>query len=437
MTKQTILIRSTLASLVSGLFLVPAVHAAGIEILENQDFSVHMVPATEAVAPGAKAKKPPAPAPVQKMRITADGVVPESGDDAAVAANATPENKQTTSEPATVAAKTAPAAPNNAASPASEPVKPAATRNVAATNSNADNTSTKPAASAQPAAPATVTAVKEVANTDTTKDVSAVPGKSESESTDSAKTAAPAPKSVAQHATDSAVKAPAANSEEKTTAEVKETAATTTPVAVETAAPSESGKAELADGVKMRITATGIIPENEYELQLPKEKVNLAEVDATEDAKDEDIARKARKALSGTSKPYMVNGIRYKPMATEETAEFSQVGIASWYGPGFHGRKTANGEVFNQNAMTAAHKRLPISSYVRVTRVSTGKSIVVRINDRGPFVGNRVIDLSYGAAKRLGIVSRGSDKVKIEPISKEAAASERTTETQAKAKKML
>ncbi|ETF03131.1 hypothetical protein W822_10020 [Advenella kashmirensis W13003] len=111
--------------------------------------------------------------------------------------------------------------------------------------------------------------------------------------------------------------------------------------------------------------------------------------------------------------------------------------MASWYGPGFHGRKTANGEVYNQNAMTAAHKRLPISSYVRVTRVSTGKSIVVRINDRGPFVGNRVIDLSYGAAKRLGIVSRGSDKVKIEPISKEAAAGERNSETQTKAKKML
>lgn len=427
MTKRTILIRSTLASLVSGLFLVPAVHAAGIEILENQDFSAHMVPASEAVAPGAKARKAPAPAPVQKMRITADGVVPETGDDAAVAANASPKGQNASGAPATVTSK---------AAPASEPVKPAAASHVAATDSNPDSTATKPAASAQPAAPVTVKAVKEVASTSGTKDVNAMPGTPVTKSSNSGEKAAPAQKSVARHATDSAIKAPAAN-KEATTAEVKQTVAATTPVAVETAAPSESGKADLADGVKMRITATGIIPENEYELQLPKETESLASVDSTEDAKDEDIARKARKALSGTSKPYMVNGIRYKPMGAEETTEFSQVGIASWYGPGFHGRKTANGEVFNQNAMTAAHKRLPISSYVRVTRVSTGKSIVVRINDRGPFVGNRVIDLSYGAAKRLGIVSRGSDKVKIEPISKEAAAGERNTETQAKAKKML
>ncbi|PJX26595.1 hypothetical protein CAP48_04870 [Advenella sp. S44] len=169
---------------------------------------------------------------------------------------------------------------------------------------------------------------------------------------------------------------------------------------------------------------------------MPSEDVSLAERDEPEPA-GEDIARKARKALTGTSKSYTVSGIRYKPLSIDETSGFSQEGIASWYGPGFHGRKTANGETFNQNAMTAAHKRLPISSYVRVTRVSTGKSIVVRINDRGPFVGNRVIDLSYGAAKRLGIVNRGSDKVKIERISKEAAAGERSTETQAKAKKML
>lgn len=115
-------------------------------------------------------------------------------------------------------------------------------------------------------------------------------------------------------------------------------------------------------------------------------------------------------------KAYTVNGKRYVPFASIK--EFSQVGIASWYGPGFHGKRTANGERFNQHALTAAHKELPINSVVRVTRVSTGKSIIVRINDRGPFHGSRVIDLSYGAAKQLGILNRGSEKVKIELINK-------------------
>ncbi len=115
-------------------------------------------------------------------------------------------------------------------------------------------------------------------------------------------------------------------------------------------------------------------------------------------------------------KAYTVNGKRYVPFASIK--EFSQVGIASWYGPGFHGKLTANGERFNQNALTAAHKELPINSVVRVTRVSTGKSIVVRINDRGPFHENRVIDLSYRAAKQLGIVHRGAEKVKIELLNK-------------------
>lgn len=115
-------------------------------------------------------------------------------------------------------------------------------------------------------------------------------------------------------------------------------------------------------------------------------------------------------------KAYTVNGKRYVPFASLK--EFSQTGVASWYGPGFHGKRTANGETFNQHALTAAHKELPLNSVVRVTRVSTGKSIVVRINDRGPFHSNRVIDLSYGAAKQLGIVHRGSEKVKIELISK-------------------
>jgi rare lipoprotein A len=89
---------------------------------------------------------------------------------------------------------------------------------------------------------------------------------------------------------------------------------------------------------------------------------------------------------------------------------------ASWYGPGFHGRKTANGERYNMYAMTAAHRTLPLSSYVEVTNLKNHRSVIVRINDRGPYIGNRVIDLSYAAAKELGIHKKGLGAVKITPL---------------------
>src|SRR5690606_16359247 len=89
---------------------------------------------------------------------------------------------------------------------------------------------------------------------------------------------------------------------------------------------------------------------------------------------------------------------------------------ASWYGKKFHGNKTANGEIYDMYAMTAAHPTLPIPSYARVTRVKTGKSVVVRINDRGPFHGNRIIDLSYAAAHKLGLIRQGHGEVIVEQI---------------------
>ena len=95
-----------------------------------------------------------------------------------------------------------------------------------------------------------------------------------------------------------------------------------------------------------------------------------------------------------------------------------QVGIASYYADKFHGRKTANGERFNQNALTAAHKTLPLGTKVRVTSVRTGKSVVVRINDRGPFVKGRVIDLSRRAARELGMIKKGLTKVRVEVLSR-------------------
>jgi rare lipoprotein A len=94
----------------------------------------------------------------------------------------------------------------------------------------------------------------------------------------------------------------------------------------------------------------------------------------------------------------------------------TMVGVASWYGPGFHGRRTASGERYDQNELTAAHRTWPLGTPVKVTCVDSGRSVMVRINDRGPFVDGREIDLSYGAARRLGMVQNGTAEVRLEPI---------------------
>ncbi len=114
---------------------------------------------------------------------------------------------------------------------------------------------------------------------------------------------------------------------------------------------------------------------------------------------------------SGTYRPYRVGRKTYYPLPSSQG--FEEIGYASWYGPNFHGRKTASGETYNMYSLTAAHKILPMNTYVRVQNLDNNRSIVVRINDRGPFVRNRVIDLSYMAAKRLGIIGPGTAKVKI------------------------
>lgn len=121
----------------------------------------------------------------------------------------------------------------------------------------------------------------------------------------------------------------------------------------------------------------------------------------------------------GTTKPssvkigksYKIKGTRYQPAYDRY---YSETGMASWYGPGFHGRKTANGERYDQNAMTAAHRTLPLPSMVRVTRTDNGKSIIVRVNDRGPFAHGRIIDLSKEAASRLGMIGAGVAEVHVE-----------------------
>ncbi len=109
---------------------------------------------------------------------------------------------------------------------------------------------------------------------------------------------------------------------------------------------------------------------------------------------------------------YRVAGTWYHPL--KEAGGFVQEGIASWYGKPFHGRRTASGEIYNMYQMTAAHKTLPLGTYVRVTRKDNNKSVVVRINDRGPFVRGRIIDLSYEAARRLSMIGTGTARVVIE-----------------------
>jgi rare lipoprotein A len=110
-------------------------------------------------------------------------------------------------------------------------------------------------------------------------------------------------------------------------------------------------------------------------------------------------------------RPYTINGKTYYP---GENPNYRAEGVASWYGPDFHGRLTSNGEIYNMHGISAAHPTLPLPSYVRVTNISNGKSIVARVNDRGPFVQNRIIDLSVGTAKALEFYGRGLARVRVE-----------------------
>jgi rare lipoprotein A len=117
--------------------------------------------------------------------------------------------------------------------------------------------------------------------------------------------------------------------------------------------------------------------------------------------------------------PYKVDGKNYTP---QESYTFTETGIASWYGPGFHGKRTANGEVYDQYALTAAHKTLQMPSLVRVTNLENGRSIIVRINDRGPFSRGRVIDMSQRGAELLQFKGQGTAKVKIQVLGEESRA---------------
>ncbi|WP_262691668.1 septal ring lytic transglycosylase RlpA family protein [Kordiimonas aestuarii] len=121
---------------------------------------------------------------------------------------------------------------------------------------------------------------------------------------------------------------------------------------------------------------------------------------------DQGVARKV-------GNPYKVAGVWYHP---KEDPYYDEVGYASWYGPDFHGKRTANGEQYNMNSLTAAHKTLPLPTFVKVTNLENGRSIVLRVNDRGPFVKSRIIDVSRRGAQLLGFDKQGVTKVRVQAL---------------------
>ena len=130
---------------------------------------------------------------------------------------------------------------------------------------------------------------------------------------------------------------------------------------------------------------------------------NEIKVDSTE-------GKKYRKPIYKIGNPYFINGVRYVP---KEETNYVETGIASWYGPNFHGKLTANGEIFDQFSISAAHRTLPLPSLVKVINIENKRELIVRVNDRGPFVGNRIIDLSLKSAQILGIKEKGTASVKL------------------------
>jgi rare lipoprotein A len=127
-----------------------------------------------------------------------------------------------------------------------------------------------------------------------------------------------------------------------------------------------------------------------------------------------DAVPKTEPRSASGNKPYSVYGVSYTPLA--DTSGYRERGVASWYGKKFHGRRTSSGEPYDMYAMTAAHKTLPLPSYVRVRNLQNDRAVVVRVNDRGPFLHNRLIDLSYAAAARLGILGTGTGLVEVEAV---------------------
>jgi len=161
-----------------------------------------------------------------------------------------------------------------------------------------------------------------------------------------------------------------------------------------------------------RVSGPAPAPANgsRYEMQNDSgalEPIDLAQV-------REVIPRIETRTLAGNKSPYTINGRTYRVLANE--AGYSESGMASWYGRKFHGHLTSNGEIYDMFQVTAAHTTLPIPSYIRVTNLDNGRSIVARVNDRGPFHPGRVVDMSYAGAVLLGYADRGTARVRVDAI---------------------
>lgn len=151
-------------------------------------------------------------------------------------------------------------------------------------------------------------------------------------------------------------------------------------------------------------------PASRYSLLNDQAPVNPPDVSQVPDA----VPRFEPPSRGGNRSPYEVFGQRYYVLPSAQG--YRETGIASWYGKKFHGHLTSNGEVYDMYEMTAAHKSLPLPTFARVTNLDNGRSVIVRINDRGPFHGNRLIDLSYAAAYRLDVLQQGTGRVEVEAI---------------------
>ena len=196
----------------------------------------------------------------------------------------------------------------------------------------------------------------------------------------------------------------------------------------EKVAEKEVVKAESKSEVKERIIHSELVEEPVDELAkdssaAPAAKVKKEEIKAGEKA-PESLEKEVVFEYPGSKKPKSSESSGYTSKVEDDEEDedsakadlYNEEGLASWYGPRFHGRKTANGEIFNQNAMTAAHRKLPLGSMVEVTNPDNGKTIIVRINDRGPYSGKRIIDLSKAAAAELDIIGHGVAKVKVRQV---------------------
>ena len=158
------------------------------------------------------------------------------------------------------------------------------------------------------------------------------------------------------------------------------------------------------------LSACGVVPERDRQ---PASGIDLSPI-------PDPVPRTEPRSRYGNPRSYVVNGKQYFTLSSARG--FTQRGIASWYGRKFHGRRTSSGETYDMHKMTAAHKTLPLPTYVSVRNLATGREIVVRVNDRGPFHGDRILDLSYAAATKLGFARRGTGLVEVRALEPGTAA---------------